>query len=223
MPTLFVRTVITYFFLLIAMRIGGKRQIGEMQLSELVTALLLSDLAVSHISREDTPLLFGLIPIITVICLEIICAFLATKSPLLKRFFDGVPSVIIKKGRLDVSELSKQRMGIEEFISETRQQGVRDLSDIEYAIIEADGNLSVFQKSMTENGIAHIVIADGALNKHGLSTLALTEEAVKSKLAENSLALKDVFLYTISDGGKETLILNTGENASARLKKGKHK
>ena len=223
MPTLFIRTIITYFFLLIALRIGGKRQIGEMQLSELITALLLSDLAVSHISREDTPLLFGLIPIATVICLEIICAFSATKNNMLKRFFDGVPSVIIKKGRLDVGELTRQRMGIEEFISEARQQGVRDISDIEYAIIEADGNLSVFQKSVTENGISHIAIADGCMNEHGLSTLSLTEESVKSKLAGINVSVKDVFLYTVSDSGRETVILTSGENVSARFKKGKHK
>ena len=223
MPTLFIRTIATYFFLIIAMRIGGKRQIGEMQLSELITALMLSDLAVSPISREDTPLLFGFIPIITVICLEIICAFLATKNNILKRFFDGVPSVIIKKGSLNIDELTKARMGIEEFISEARQQGVRDMSDIEYAILEADGNLSVFQKSVTENGIAHIVIADGCLNKHGLSTLSLTEETLKNNLAERSLTLKDVFLYTVSDSGKETLILTSGKAVPpARRKKGKN-
>lgn len=216
MPTLFLRTIITYFFLLIAMRIGGKRQIGELQLSELITALLLSDLAVSPISREDTPLLFGLIPIVTVICLEIICAFLATKSNLLKRFFDGVPSVIIKKGKLDIGELSKLRMGVEEFISETRQQGVRDLSDVEYAILEADGKLSVFEKPNSSNGasgIAHVVIADGKLNKHGISSLGLDENAVRTHLAENGLSLSSVFLLTVSDHGKETLILRSGKTA----------
>ena len=223
MPTLLVRTITTYFFLIIAMRVGGKRQIGEMQLSELITALLLSELAISPVSREDTPLLFGLVPIIIVICLEIICAFLATKNNVLKRFFDGVPSVIIKKGSLNVNELAKARMGIEEFISETRQQGVRDISDIEYAILESDGNLSVFQKSVAENGIAHIVIADGCLNRHGLSTLSLSEEKVKSTLAERSLKLKDVFLYTISDSGKETLILTSGKSVPAPRKKGKNK
>lgn len=217
MTTLFIRTIITYFFLLVALRIGGKRQIGEMQLSELITALMLSDLAVSPISREDTPLLFGLLPIVTVICLEIICAFLATKSNLLKRFFDGVPSVIIKKGKLDIGELSRLRMGVEEFISETRQQGVRDVSDIEYAILEADGNLSVFEKPNKNSdncGIAHVIIADGALNKHGLSSLGLSESDVKNRLKENSLPLGNIFLYTVNDLGKETLILRSGKTVS---------
>lgn len=228
MPTLFIRTIITYFFLLVAMRIGGKRQISEMQLSELITALLLSDLAVSPISHEDTPLLFGLIPIVTVICLEIICAFLATKSNILKRFFDGIPSVIIKKGKLNIEELAKVRMGIEEFISKTRQQGVRDISDIEYAIIEADGNLSVFEtpssQSSNESGIAHVLIADGTISRHGLQSVNMTENQIKTALSSKNLTLKDVFLYTVADSGKETLILTSGKNVSAKLrKKGKNK
>ena len=148
MPTLVIRTIIIYLFLIIAMRIGGKRQIGQMQLSELITALVLSELAISPISHEDTPLLFGIAPIFIVTSLEIICAFLSTKSNAAKRFFDGVPSVIVKRGELDIRELAKNRMGIEEFISETREQGIRDISDIDYAIIEADGRLSVFEKDI---------------------------------------------------------------------------
>jgi len=222
MPTLLVRTVIIYFFLIVAMRIGGKRQIGEMQLSELITALLLSELAVAPISHEDTPLIFGLVPIMIVIGLEIICAFLATKSSIAKRFFDGVPSVIIKRGELDIGELAKNRMGIEEFISETRCQGVRDISDIDYAIIEADGTLSVFEKDGKNSGIAHVIIADGNISQHGLKSVKMTEKALTDMLNEKNLTLKDVFLYTVSDLGKETLILTSGKRvASKKSMKGK--
>ena len=222
MPTLIIRTIIIYLFLIIAMRIGGKRQIGQMQLSELITALVLSELAISPISHEDTPLLFGIAPIFIVTSLEIICAFLSTKSNAAKRFFDGVPSVIVKRGELDIRELAKNRMGIEEFISETREQGIRDISDIDYAIIEADGRLSVFEKDIKNSGIAHVIIADGVVNRHGLDSVKMTAQALSDILNEENLALKDVFLYTVSDIGKETIILTSGKRIAAKKnRKGK--
>lgn len=209
MLTLFVRTVIIYFFLIIAMRIGGKRQIGEMQLSELVSALLLSDLAVNPISRDETPILFGIVPIITVICIEIICAYVSTKSQKAKKLFDGSPSFIINRGKLDLAELSRLRMSIEELMSEARQKGIGDISDLEYAILEENGKLSVFSKNDASQscGIAHVIISDGKIVPCGLKALKISKSDLLSRLNTLGTSCERVFLYTVNDSGAENLIL----------------
>lgn len=213
MLNILLRTVIIYVLLIIAMRIGGKRQIGELQLSELVSALLLSEIASMPIGHEEIPLTFAVIPIVTVICIEIIAAYAVTKSKRLRNLFDGKPSVIIEKGELNMSELGKLRLGIEELITEARLKGISDISDLEYAILEDNGKLSVFKKAekgAQEKGIAHIVISDGEFNEHGLNTVGLSQADVLARLKKKNLSEKDVFLYTLDDTKKEYIITKKG-------------
>ena len=214
MVTLFWRTVIVYAFLVVAMRVGGKRQIGELQLSELVTALLLSELAVIPIGDESLPLLYAVIPILTVISLEIIITFAVTKSQLLKKLFDGRPSFIIKKGTLDQTELARLRMSVEELIAEARQKDICDLSDIQYAILEQNGKLSVFPKSApdAERGSAHALIVDGNISDQNLALAGISRKTLQSALQASRIPLEDVFLFSINDGGEENLLLKSAKN-----------
>lgn len=214
MLNVFIRTIIVYVMLVTVMRIGGKRQIGELQLSELVTALLLSEIAAMPIGHDDIPLAFAVIPVLTVICIELITSFAVTKSKFLKNIFDGNPSFVIRKGKLDISELSKLHMSVTELISEARLQGVADLSDVEYAILEQNGQLSVFEKTEkgeTERGIAHAVIVDGCINEHGINALKMSEGAVKKRLHEKRTKLSSVFLYTVNDAGEEYWVFKPKE------------
>lgn len=207
MLNILLRTLIVYFLLITAMRVGGKRQIGELQLSELVTALLLSEIAAMPIGHEEIPLSFAIIPTVAVICVEIIAAFAVTKSKRLRTVFDGKPSVVISKGRLRVSELSALRLSIEELISEARQKGISDISELEYAILEQNGKLSVFKKSeVGSSGIAHIVISDGEINPEGLRITGLSESVMLERLKKKRLTPSDVFLYTVNDAGEDFII-----------------
>ena len=213
MLNILLRTLIVYVLLIIAMRIGGKRQIGELQLSELVSALLLSEIASMPIGHEEIPLTFAVIPLVTVICIEIIAAYAVTKSKRLRNLFDGKPSVIIEKGKLNMAELGKLRLGIEELIIEARLKGISDISDLEYAILEENGKLSVFKKAEKgeqEKGIAHVVISDGEFNEHGLNTVGLSKADVLARLKKKSLSEKEVFLYTLDDTEKEYIITKKG-------------
>ena len=215
MITILIRTVIVYAFLIVAMRMGGKRQIGEMQISELVTALLLSELATVPIGNEDVPLTFAIIPILTVISLEIISAFVVTKSRRLQKIFDGTPSMVIKKGVLDINELSRLRLGVEDLISEARQKDVSDISSLEYAIFEDNGKLSVFEKAKpgeTEKGIAHTVIVDGETNDFGMKCVGITEKDLSERLDAKKTSKENVFLYTVDDAGNENWILKNSKD-----------
>ena len=209
MITVFIRTLTIYIFLVLAMKLGGKRQIGELQLSELVTALLLSEIASIPIGHEDIPLSFAVIPILTVICVEIISAFASTKCKPLKRFLDGTPSVLIRRGKLDIKELSKIRMNVDELIAEARLKGISDISDIEYAVLEENGKLSVIEKAKKgekERGLAHAVITDGSVNEHGLISIGMTRDGLSKRLYAKKTSLEDVFLYTVNDAGEENWI-----------------
>ncbi len=206
MITSFFRTIIIYLFLVFAMKLGGKRQVGELQLSELITALLLSEIASIPIGHDEMPLSFAIIPVLTLICLEVISAFIVTKSPLFKKLLGGNPSIIINKGKLDLEAMSKLPIGVDELISEARLKGIADISDLEYAILESNGKLAVFEKAKQgekEIGIAHAVIVDGSVSGNSLKQLGMTKESLEARLKTKRVALKDIFLYTINDAGEE--------------------
>ncbi len=206
MITSFFRTIIIYLFLVLAMKLGGKRQVGELQISELVTALLLSEIASIPIGHDDIPLSFAVIPVLTLICLEVISAFVATKSQALKKALGGTPSVIINKGKLDIEALAKLPMGVEEFISEARLKGIADISDLEYAILESNGKLAVFEKAKDgekETGIAHAVIVDGSISQNSLDQIGMSKAQLDSRLKSKNTELENVFLYSVNDAGEE--------------------
>lgn len=207
MLNILLRTFIVYVLLIISMRVGGKRQIGQLQLSELVCALLLSELAAMPIGHEEIPLSFAVIPLITVICIEIIAAFIATKSKRLRALFDGNPSMLIRKGRINGKEMKKLRLSIEELISEARKKGISDISELEYAILEDNGELSVFDKSTVgKKGIAHVLVSDGEIDNSSLAELSLTKSQLLDIFAKKGVALDRVFLYTQDDQGNEYLV-----------------
>lgn len=220
MVMIFLRTIIMYIFLVAIMRLTGKRQIGELQLSELITALLLSELASSPIINNNIPLCYSIVPILTLICMEIINTYIVTKSPLLKRFFDGVPSILINKGVLDQKELAKMRMSIEELTAELRLKDIYDLSEVEYAILEQNGQLSVTPKTaarplsvgdmslmLPDKGIAHQLISDGKISKYNLDLVGKNEIWLKKRIkAYGFTDIADVFLFTLDDSGGEYIL-----------------
>ena len=123
MVSILIRTIFIYLYLILCMRLTGKRQIGELQLSELITALLLSELAAAPTANPSIPLLHAILPITALISLEIIGTMLVTKSVFIRRILDGVPSIIINRGKLDIKALSNVRMSVEELMAELRLKG----------------------------------------------------------------------------------------------------
>lgn len=211
MATVFIRTIIIYLVFLLTFRIMGKRQVGELQISELVITFMLSELAVNPIQDMSIPILYAIIPLIVLISFEVVLSFLITKSPRVKKLLVGNPSFIIKKGRLDQRELSKLRMGLSELIGELRLKDVKDIADVDYAILEENGKLSVFQKpSANQNnsgGIGHAIIIDGCVNESNLKQINKTNEWLRKYLKKKGLMLKSIFLMTCDDSGTTNIII----------------
>lgn len=201
MGAIIIRTLVIYVLLTFSMRIMGKRQIGELDVSDLVSTLLISELAAIPIDDPDIPLLNAVIPIIFIISLEIIISTIKNHSQKLKTVFDGRPVYIIYKGRLLQNALEENRISLNELLSEMRGQGIFDISDVEYGIIEQDGTLSLFKK--TDVGFAHTLIIDGEIFEEAVERVGgkkIIEDTLKKK------KLEDIMLLTVNDEGKTNII-----------------
>ena len=219
MPTVVIRTVLIYIILNITLRILGKRQLGELEVPELVTTLLLSELATTVISDASLPFSYSLIPLGIIACFELLTSIVKNKSPMLKRVFEGSPNVLISRGVLDQEALKKTRISVEELLAAFRLQGVLSISEVYYAILEQNGQLSVILRkdcaqptakdlglALTETGISHAIVVDGQVKKAELSVAGRTERWLANTLRELAIETPDVFLLTVDDSGEVVCI-----------------
>lgn len=197
MATVLIRTLIIYLVFIITIRLMGKRQVGELEISELVITFMISELATMPIQNPSIPLSYVVIPIVVLVVGEIVSSFLVTKSKLAKKIILGNPSYIIKKGKLNQRELSRLRMGLSELLYELRLKDIDDISNIDYAILEENGKLSVFEKEKSK--LSHALIIDGEIVKSNLELISKDEAWVLNYLKRHNLNLKDIFLLSSNE------------------------
>ncbi len=214
MLTILLRTVLVYVLLVATMRLMGKRQLGELEVSELVTTLLVSEIASLPIVDKNIPLAYALIPLVTVLSLEVALSMVLIKFPKLKSLASARPSVLIRHGKLDQKEMQRIRISIDELISEVRQAGISSLEDVDYAILEQNGKISILarkaaqpptakdlQLSAAESGIVHVLIQDGCVDRYNLELMGLDDEWLAQTLAKKELRTKEVFFLGRDDAG----------------------
>ncbi|MBQ5354402.1 MAG: DUF421 domain-containing protein [Clostridia bacterium] len=219
MLTIVFRTVFLYFLLLLVIRLMGKRQIGELQTSEFIITVLLSEIASAPVTNPDKPLLTAVVPVLVLLILELSVSTALLHSNFLKRVFYGAPSVVIARGKIDIREMRKNRMEIDELLSELRLSGYSDPADVEYAILEDNGRLSVFPSAYKspltpedmnlkkqESGIAHVCLLDGKILETNLSLAGWTRKQLCDELKSRDLTPADVFVLTVDDAGKVTCV-----------------
>ncbi len=212
MITVFFRTFIIYIVLLVSMRFLGKRQIGELEISELITTFMLSELAVMPISDPDIPIAYAVVPILILLSIEVILSFSVSRSARLRKFFFGAPSLLIYKGKINVKEMRKLRIGVMELISELRQKDVADILDVRCAILEENGKLSVFPTADSapvtradtgireaESGIGLPVIVEGKFMAASMRDAGVDETWIEQVLEKNGLRRADVLLMTVDE------------------------
>lgn len=216
MAIVICRTLIIYFALLITMRILGKRQLGELELSEFVLGALIADLASHPLQDMGIPLINGLVPIITLFCCEVLIAGLTMKSIRLRTVFFGKPSVLIARGQIVQREMRRNRFTLDELMQELRSQGRSDIRKIEYAILETDGKLNVIPYpsevpvtaaqlglSAPDTGLSTIVISDGRILDANLRHLGLDQSWLADRLRENGAEdAAQVFMMTVNGAGQ---------------------
>ncbi len=215
MFVVFLRTLVLYLLIIVGIRLLGKRQVGELEPSELVLALIIADLAAVPMQDNGIPLLFGLIPIIVLLCAATILSVLSTKSIRFRALLCGRPSVVIENGKVKVAELRKNRLTVDELLEELRIQGYTDLRSVKFAVLETNGQLSVLpfaaEKPVTaaqmglrpqETGLPVILISDGRLLSRNLKAQGYEQVWLKKQLEQYGLtAPRQVFLFTVDRQG----------------------
>ncbi len=215
MAIIFIRTVILYFAILVSMRVMGKRQLGELEISEFIVAALIADLAATPLQDIGIPLLNGLLPIMILLCLEIIIAGLNFKSVKLRKFTYGRPEIIIRNGRIDREHMLRNRFTLDELMQELRSQGQSDARNVAYGVLETNGRLSIIltpsEQPATaamlgiapeDTGYAHIIINDGRILDKNLTLLGRDRRWLDNELRRRGIKnAHDVYILTLTETG----------------------
>lgn len=214
-----IRTVILYFVIIFAIRLMGKRQIGDLQPSELVITILISEIAAIPIQDLDIPLIYGILATVTLVLLEMFTSFLAMKSLSLRRLVYGRSAIIIKNGVIDQKMLRKLRVTVPDLMEVLRNQEVFDIGQVAYAVLETNGQMSVLLKSgyQTANvndlfGIHEdstmpcLIVSDGKLMYDSLKSCNMSKREVLKRLDKQGIKLKNVFLMTCNENGQVNVV-----------------
>ena len=211
----YLRTIILYLVLIVVIRLMGKRQVGQMEASEFVVTMLVANLASIPMQDSGIPLYSGLVPILTVLGAELVLSWLILKSVVLRKFFCGKPVILIDNGRILQDNLRRTRVTLDELTGHLREKDVLDIRTVQYAILETNGNLSVFPypkdrpASAAEAGIRAkaqslpiTIIEDGYLSRENLSLSEKDEVWLRRVLADHTASVEETFLLTVDGGGK---------------------
>ena len=216
MAILIIRTIIIYLALLISMRILGKRQMGELEISELVVAVVIADIAAMPLQDIGIPLINGIIPLVILLCCEILITGIATKNIRLRLLLYGKPSILIENGIINQSEMKKNRFTLDELYEELRQQSITDISKVERAILETNGILNVilFPKEQpptckqlgvkcAEKAFPIILINEGHVMQENLKKVGKDLKWLNKYLkARHIQSTTDVYLLSYDSSGK---------------------
>lgn len=212
-----IRTIILYLLIIFALRLMGKKQLGELQPSELVTTILVSNIATLALEDPSLPMLMGIIPIIMIVCLDVIVSGIMMKSGTVRRIITGTPRIIITDGQIDQNEMRNLRYTLDDLIEAMREKEIFNLDEVQYAIVETNGSINFFEKSdSTDDGNEpsnppEFIIKDGEVNQRGLKELNLDELWLNKTLKAKKLNAKDIFLMTADSEENCTIIKKTGK------------
>lgn len=207
------RTVTLYLLIIVGIRLMGKRQIGELEPTELVFTLLIADLAAVPMQDFGIPLITGVIPIVALLCVTYLLSVLTTRSIRLRALLCGRPSIVVADGKLNQREMEKNRFTLDELSEELRVQGVTDLATVKYAILETNGQLTVLlyagqqpvkaeQMGLCpkEPGIPMPIISDGRLMRDNLKKRGLDDQWLARQLASHHVRrVEEVFVLTVDE------------------------
>ena len=213
MVSAFLRTILLYLLIIAGIRLMGKRQVGELEPSELVLALLIADLAAVPMQDFGIPLLTGIIPILTLLCITMALSVLTMKSVGFRALLCGRPSIIVENGVLRQGEMRKNRFTVDELMEELRMKGITDVAAVKYAILETNGQLSVLPYAARqpavaadqgirppENGLSLILINDGHILDHNLRQRGLDRAWLLEQLKARGVdRAEEVFLLTVDE------------------------
>ena len=189
------RTVFFYFFVILMFRLMGKREIGQLGVIDLIVSILIAELIAISIENIEDSIFLTIIPIVVLVILEILIAFISIKSRKIRVFFDGKPSLIICNGKINYHEMVKQRYSMDNLLLSLRQNSIKNIEDVEYAFLEPNGKLSIFKYNLLKIKSAYPMplILDGSIQKKALKQINKNISWLENILNSKNLSYKDVF------------------------------
>ena len=229
MLTIFFRAIILYAFSVAAMRIMGKRQIGQLQPYELVSAILIADLVSEPMSGAETPLLYGIVPVLALVLMHSLFGLAGMKSPGFRRLLNGSARVLIRDGSVCSEELRRVCMPVSDLMETVRAGGILSIGDVQTAVLETNGVLSVFPRaaarpaSATEAGISvpeetlpHVLVSDGMIRENELASAGIRRETLDGFLRAQGVDDAERVLLCELDSRGTVFLQLRGEGQSAR-------
>lgn len=184
------KTALLYFIIILAYRIMGKKEVGQLSIIDLIVSLLIAELAAISIEDTELSVFRSIVPIAVLVIIQILLSYISLKNESFRKSVEGNPTVIIKEGKLKFNEMSKLRYSLDDLITQLREQGIKSIEEVSYAVLENDGKLSVFQNTVD---YPMPIIMDGVINQEVLNDINKNTNWVMRILKDKKLKLEDVF------------------------------
>ena len=198
--TIIFRTVLFYFLVVIAYKIMGKREVGELGVFDFIISMLISQLISICIENYKDPIWFVIVPTLILVLFQIVFSFLSLKSNKFRDILDGKESVIISNGKLNFSEMKKQKYNLNDLLLQLRDKGIRTIEEVDYAILETNGKLSVFQKQDDNNNVFPLpLVLDGVIEENNLKFINKTRKWLNNELNKKKINLDNIFYAFYKD------------------------
>ena len=187
------RSVFFYTLITIIYRIMGKREIGELSIMDFIVSIFITDMVVMSIENYKESILISLIPIFILTIIQISFSYISLKSKNIKNVVDGKPSVIINKGKVNFEEMLKQRYNLDDLLTQLREKSIKSIADVDYALLETSGKLSVFEKKDKNKEFPLAVILDGKIEEDVLKEINKNTFWLEDQLEKQKISLENVF------------------------------
>lgn len=198
--TIFLRTILFYFFILLIYRIMGKREVGQLGIIDLIVSILIAEFAVLSIEDLQSSVFISIVPILTLMLLQSILAYFSLKKPKFRMILDGKASLIIKSGKVNFKEMTRQKYNLDDLLVQLREKGFKSIEEVEYAILENNGTLSVFgYEKDSDNYLPLPLILDSKIQEDTLKELHKDSKWVMDLLKKRNIDIEDVFYAFYKD------------------------
>lgn len=231
MSIVLIRSLILYILVIFSVRLMGKRQLGELQPSELVITILISNIATLPLEDTNIPLLLGVTPILALVCFEVIVSWINLVFPKFRKIISGSPKIIIRNGKTDPQTLKELRFSVDDLMMSLREKEVFDIEDVQFAIVETTGNISVMKKQSVDTpersdlGLKvknydppQVIVSDGKVIPQAVKVMGV-QGSIEKILDSLNLKLDDVFIMTADTQGHFFIVDKKGNSPHIAEKK----
>ena len=188
--SIIMKTFILYFYIVLVYRLMGKKEVGKLSIIDLIVSILIAELAAMSIESTDMSIFISIVPILVLVIIQIVLSYISLKNDKIRKLIDGTPTTIIKEGKIKFNEMAKLRYGLDDLITQLREQGIKSIEEVDYAILENNGKLSVFQKT---KDYPMPIIVDSKIDFEVLKELGKDVKWILNILENKKLTLNEVY------------------------------